>query len=101
MINDDCQAFVRHWNSHPLSELGHKQSPEVRPLLIFYAVNGWLTVALNRIYGSWECKNMVSTRSDQTSWITPLTGCQNSMSTTLFTEYHEPRMAQQLVQAFA
>jgi len=33
MINDDCQVFVQHWNNHPLSKLGHKQSPEVSNLL--------------------------------------------------------------------
>lgn len=29
-INEDCELFQENWNSHPISGLGHFQSPNVR-----------------------------------------------------------------------
>ena len=28
-INEDCDIFRQHWNSHPISGMGHNESPRV------------------------------------------------------------------------
>jgi hypothetical protein len=34
-INKDCELFQGSWNYHPLSRLGHDQTPEVSPIIGF------------------------------------------------------------------
>jgi len=46
MINAECRVFQETWNAHPISGLGHDQSPNVSTSMIICVIVVYLTAHL-------------------------------------------------------
>ena len=74
-IQEDCDEFCKHWNSHPLSGKGGSMSPLVRPFCVLSAVSfvAFLIyiqlMVFPRTYDYLAKQNMVFTIKQM--WLTP------------------------------